>query len=252
MEIDGNEIFRVTEADQPVYSSYTPVALDVSAYADGGTHTITFLSETNSPSAVNFNLDDVVLESSMDVAWLSMNPVTGTVGANSSTTADILFDTSILTETGNFTATLQLLTDDPNSPLEIPVFLTVTAPITYGVDLSAVTTELTGTVGTAITYTLSLTNTGDMTDTFDITLTGAVWTVTGTTSITLGAGETVQLDVTVWVPADAEDGAMDSVTITATSQGDDTVSDSVVLMTTAVAESTEPPTYTIFLPLITR
>ena len=130
-------------------------------------------------------------------------------------------------------------------------FVAEVVPV-YGINLSVATTALSGTVGTAVTYTLSLTNTGDMTDTFDITLTGAVWTVTGTTSIELGVGETAQLDVTVWVPADAEDGAMDSVTITATSQGDDTVSDSVVLMTTAVAESTEPSTYTIFLPLITR
>ncbi|MBK8433883.1 MAG: hypothetical protein IPL28_22485 [Chloroflexi bacterium] len=45
---------------------------------------------------------------------------------------------------------------------------------------------------------------------------------------------------------------MDSVIVMATSQGDDTMSDSVVLMTTAVADSTEPPTYTIFLPLVTR
>jgi hypothetical protein len=122
----------------------------------------------------------------------------------------------------------------------------------YGVDLNTATTALSGTVGTAVTYIFSLTNTGDTTDTFDITLTGAVWPVTGTTSIELGAGETTPFDVTVWVPADAEDGAMDSVTVTATSQGDETMSDSVVLMTTAVANSTEPPIYTLFLPLVTR
>jgi hypothetical protein len=122
----------------------------------------------------------------------------------------------------------------------------------YGVDLSAATTALSGTVGTAVTYTISLANSGDITDTFTITLTGAVWMVSGATSIELGAGETAQFDVTVWIPADAEDGAMDSVTVMATSQGDETVSDSVLLTTTAVAESTEPPTYTIFLPLVTR
>ena len=130
-------------------------------------------------------------------------------------------------------------------------FVAEVVPV-YGINLSVATTALSGTVGTAVTYTLSLTNTGDMTDTFDITLTGAVWTVTGTTSIELGVGEAAQFDVTVWVPADAEDGAMDSVIVMATSQGDDTMSDSVVLMTTAVADSTEPPTYTIFLPLVTR
>jgi CSLREA domain-containing protein len=123
------------------------------------------------------------------------------------------------------------------------------API-YGLDLSAITTELTGTVNTAVTYTLSLTNTGNISDVFDISLTGATWTVDGATSLTLGAGETAEFMVTVSVPAEASAGDMDSVTVMAASQGNDAVSDSVVLTTTAVIESVEPPTYTIFLPLV--
>jgi hypothetical protein len=124
------------------------------------------------------------------------------------------------------------------------------API-YSLDLSAITTELTGTVNTAVTYTLSLTNTGNISDVFDISLTGATWTVDGETSLTLGAGETAEFMVTVSVPAEASAGDMDSVTVMAASQGNDAVSDSVVLTTTAVIESVEPPTYTIFLPLVT-
>lgn len=60
--IDGTELFSVTEADQAQYASYTPVVLDVSAYADGATHTILFEGgSTAGDSVFNAFLDEVCL-----------------------------------------------------------------------------------------------------------------------------------------------------------------------------------------------
>ncbi len=56
--IDGDELFSVTEADAPAYATYQEVTVDVSAYADGGTHTLRFESVTQAgASATNFFVD---------------------------------------------------------------------------------------------------------------------------------------------------------------------------------------------------
>jgi hypothetical protein len=61
--MDGTPIFSVN-ATTPGYSSYTEVSLNVSAYANGGSHTLRF--ENSCPEGLglgwtNFNLDDVSL-----------------------------------------------------------------------------------------------------------------------------------------------------------------------------------------------
>lgn len=60
--IDGNNLFEVTQADAASYGTYAPVSIDISAYADGGSHTVRFESVTNSGTgALNFFVDDVCL-----------------------------------------------------------------------------------------------------------------------------------------------------------------------------------------------
>jgi uncharacterized repeat protein (TIGR01451 family) len=120
----------------------------------------------------------------------------------------------------------------------------------FGVEFTAPTSALTGTVGTTVTYTVHVTNTGNFTDTFDMSLAGNDWTTTAPMTVTLGVGETAMAYVTVAIPADATDGESDMVTITATSQGNDTVMANVMLTTTAVAE---PETeFKLYLPLISK
>jgi hypothetical protein len=58
--IDGNPVFSANATQQGSYPSYKLVTVDVSAYANGGVHTVEFYSET-SGQVVNFNLDDVSL-----------------------------------------------------------------------------------------------------------------------------------------------------------------------------------------------
>ncbi|MGB0384698.1 MAG: M36 family metallopeptidase [Ardenticatenaceae bacterium] len=63
---------------------------------------------------------------STDVPWLSTNPVTGTVPADSAQLVDVIFDSTILTQTGTYSATLKVISDDSTShTIDIPVRMTV-------------------------------------------------------------------------------------------------------------------------------
>jgi hypothetical protein len=61
--VDGAEVFSVLEGNATYTGGYTQVNVDVSAYADGGAHTLRFEATTSgSPTLSNFFLDDVALE----------------------------------------------------------------------------------------------------------------------------------------------------------------------------------------------
>jgi hypothetical protein len=82
-----------------------------------------------------------------------------------------------------------------------------------------------------------------------LAVTGNNWNTTlSESSVSLNAGNSATIMVTVNIPAIATDGAMDTVTVMATSQGDGAVSDSATLTTTAVV--TGPPT--IYLPVFIK
>lgn len=111
--------------------------------------------------------------------------------------------------------------------------LTTTAAPQYDVQLTPTTLVQTGTAGSVVTYTLTISNSGSMTDTYLITLEGNLWAVSTPTSLSLDAGEAAQLIVTVTIPANAANGASDSVTVTAVSSSDKSVSASSTITTSA-------------------
>ena len=87
--------------------------------------------------------------------------------------------------------------------------------------------------GTVITYTHTITNTGNVPDTFAITHASSQgWAVAYDTSIALGIGQTTTLVVSLTVPSGLISGTVDSTLITATSQADPTVSDAATDTTT--------------------
>ena len=98
--------------------------------------------------------------------------------------------------------------------------------------------------GTVITYTHTLTNSGNYTDTFTLGYSSSQgWASVTPSPVTLAAGGTQQVVVTVSVPAGAAVGMVESTIITATSQAAPTIFDTVT-DTTSVEE------HRIYLPLI--
>jgi hypothetical protein len=65
--LDGGEIFSTLEGNAAYTSGYTQVEVDLSGFADGGSHTLRIESSTTgfngaSPQATNFSVDDVSVE----------------------------------------------------------------------------------------------------------------------------------------------------------------------------------------------
>jgi hypothetical protein len=106
----------------------------------------------------------------------------------------------------------------------------------FGVTLGGDVLEASGEPGTSVGYQLLVTNTGTATDTFDIAATAGPggWVVTPSVpSVTIDAGQSATVDVTVDVPGTATIGDSDTSDVTATSQGDPTATATVTLTTTA-------------------
>jgi hypothetical protein len=181
---------------------------------------------------------------SLDIPWLTLDPISGTVSSLDSLAVEVVFDSDGLTF-GTYTGTLQVLHNDPMAgKVEIPVIMHVIE--TYGVELLPETDSKIGEPDSQVGYELELTNTGNTTETFNLAAAGNTWAVTFSgTEFTLGAGDSTSLMVYVDIPSGAVTGDSDAVTITATSQTDVLVSASSVL-TTEVLQTK----WHLFLPLL--
>ncbi|GIK55951.1 MAG: hypothetical protein HND44_14210 [Chloroflexi bacterium] len=109
-----------------------------------------------------------------------------------------------------------------------------------------------GAPGSAVTYTLSISNTGNTTDTFSLsTANDNGWLGDlSASNIMLAAGAREAVLVTVHVPTTAANGEINVTTVTAVSGNNPAVTDNVTLVTTATAVIA--PTYLIYLPAILR
>jgi subtilisin family serine protease len=215
------------------------------ALLDGGTST---------PQGAPFQLwGTTVCDNQSDVSWLSVDPASGTTAPGTTTSVDVTLDATGL-EPGDYIGYLCITSNDPLNPVvTVPVTMTV-VPVEYGVELAPAADAQTGAPGETVEYTLMLTNTGNATDTFDVTFAGNAWDVhLPETEFMLGAGESTAVVVHVTIPMDAEDGDMDAVTVTATSQGDMNTSASSVLTTTAEVEPPPPPEgFILYLPIVNK
>ncbi len=118
----------------------------------------------------------------------------------------------------------------------------ISRPLTvadYALRLTPATAAQSGDPGQTVTYTLYLTNTGTLPDTYRLSQGNASWaTLLATDTVRLAAGEAAQIEVYVAIPAHAAGGAQAAVQLTAQSQGDPRTppaSASVLLTTTAHA-----------------
>lgn len=104
----------------------------------------------------------------------------------------------------------------------------------YGVEVTPPTAEASANPGESVDFVLTVENTGNVADTFNLSITGT-WTATlSDMSVALNAGDSTTVIVTVDIPASAADGEMDTLTFTAASAGDPMVTDSADL--TAISE----------------
>ena len=184
----------------------------------------------------------------VEIPWLNEDPLSGNVQADSSLDVEVTFNSAGLA-LGTYYANLMVVNNNPlGGRITIPVVMHVIS-IEHGVTLFPTTAALSGKPGDTATYNVTITNTGNIEDTFTITLSGQTWvTVPSSTSVTLAPGASTTLQAQVTIPADAEDGDRDVATLNATSQGDPTKSASTTMTTTAVVA--EVPLPTIYLPVI--
>jgi VCBS repeat-containing protein len=104
---------------------------------------------------------------------------------------------------------------------------TTNAVVNPNVTTSTGTNSQTGSPGEVLTYTVTVMNTGDYTDTFTIDLSGNSWPTSASTSSVgpLAAGQSADVEIYVTVGASGSD----TVTVTAISDLDNNISDSVDL-----------------------
>jgi uncharacterized membrane protein len=199
------------------------------------------------------NLSDTYALEAVGNGW-DINLSEGSVGLGAGESAEIRVDISIPPNVlaGEFDLVSVTATSVGNNSFSATSTLTTRANPIYAVQLTAGEVSLHAKPGDTVTFSLNLTNSGNIFDTYEITFSGNNWSVQlAQTSLDLLQGTSAMVMVRVNIPPDAEDGDSETITITATSLNDDGISSSVSLTTTTFVEpETGSAGFQLFLPVI--
>ncbi len=215
--------------------------------SSNGVNLASDMEKTGAPSStVEYNLQVVNTGSVADTFTLAQSGSSWTTLSANSTGSLNPGDTYTVTASvaipsgeangATDTATVSATSNtDPAATASVMLTTTVSAP-SAGVDLPA-TQSGSAVVGNNASYSVELVNTGNVPDTFNLTVSGDSWatTVSPDSISELAPGESELIDILVFVPAGAADGATDIANIQATSTYDTNVSDNLVVTTTAIA-----------------
>ena len=151
---------------------------------------------------------------------------------------------------GTYTVKLTVTTGTGSNTRTRANYITISGAAAYGVQIASPQPAKSGGRGSQVVYTVVVTNSGTVPDSFTLSLPAAgtyQWvTQLGSTSTgPLASQQSANAQVTVFIPAAAPLIASDVVTVTATSNGSGSVSSSVTLKTSTLA-------YPIYLPLIKK
>ena len=129
----------------------------------------------------------------------------------------------------------EIIATSYSDPTAVDNTLITTTVVGNDVHITPDSLELSGLHGELITYTLTVSNMGTITDTVNLTYTGSTWEVVlPVTSLDLGVGESAEVVIYVIVPDSAWPGDSHQLTLTATSAGNPSANDSATLTTTAL------------------
>lgn len=175
--------------------------------------------------------------------------MTVTLAANTGVLVDVTVDIPTDTAAGAMDAAAVTALSQNVPSVNDTVALTTTVNTVYDVLLVADTDAISDEPGNVVTYTVDITNSGNVTSTFTLSaVDDNGWTSqVSASSISLDAGESGTVLVLVLVPTDAADGAINVTTLTAVSDDDSSATDSVALTTTA-----DVPGFAVYLPVISK
>ncbi len=205
----------------------------------GGDPNAVFIFKTASTLTTAAGNSNVVLTNgakSENVYWKVGS--SATLGTNTHFEGTILAQASITATTGS-TVKGRLLALDGAVTVDSITGTNPLFPGNWGVDVAPATNAKSAKPGTTASYILTVTNTGDVADTFNGTVTGNAWPTPPPPPVgPLAPGASSVRRVTVAIPAGAPEGAIDTTLVTFTSTGDPSVSATSALTTTANAVPT--------------
>jgi uncharacterized membrane protein len=189
------------------------------------------------------DITDIFTVSASGTWTTTFAPPTMNLGVGEAGEVTVWVDVPDTAVFGNLDTAVITATSQADSSATDSTSATTIAGAPNFVELYSPDPDKAGPVGTVITYSVWITNTGNLTDTYDLTATG-IWTATTDLSqITLAPNVSTMFHVMVTIPTTATVGMTDTTSVMAS--GNSSVS---ISLTTTAQQSG----YTIYLPFVSR